>query len=233
MMNDARENLRALVEEKCLTTGRSYILSTGQQSDFYFDCKRALLNGRCLSFIADAFLEEAAKLSVFPEAVGGLTMGADFIVAAVIQRAFENGNPMVHGSIVRKEPKMHGTGNRIENELESGTCIMVVDDVVTTGSSTDSACTEYVGSGYKIAGIVVLVDREAGGLERLAEKYGCPVSAIFRKKDFPSVGQNANTASGQFSGMKESGVTDSWNPTASPHTPRSTAERNPTSAISR
>lgn len=233
MMNDARESLRALVEEKCLTTGHSYTLSTGQQSDFYFDCKKAMLNGRCLSLIADAFLEEASKLPVFPEAIGGLTMGADFIVAAVIQRAFETGKPMIHGSIVRRERKKHGTRNKIENELESGTRIMVVDDVVTTGSSTDLACTEYNDADYMIAGIVVLVDREAGGLERLGQEYGCPVSSIFRKKDFPRADRDIETVPGRFSGAKDSVAADDWRPIASPLTPRSMTERNSTGAISR
>ena len=92
-MNTAREELRALVDEKCLTVGHSYTLTTGRQSGFYFDCKKAMLDGKCLGLIADAFLEEAGKLPRFPDAIGGLTMGADFIVAAVIQRAFETGNP--------------------------------------------------------------------------------------------------------------------------------------------
>ena len=102
-MNAAREELRSLVDEKCLTVGHSYTLTTGRQSEFYFDCKKAMLDGRCLGLIAGAFLEEAGKLPRFPKAIGGLTMGADFIVAAVIQRAFETGKPVVSGSIVRKE----------------------------------------------------------------------------------------------------------------------------------
>ena len=186
-MNAAREELRLLVDEKCLTVGRSYTLTTGSQSAFYFDCKKAMLDGKCLSLIADAFLEEAGELPRFPQAIGGLTMGADFIVAAVIQRGFETGKPLVSGSIVRKEQKTHGAGNKIENELAAGTSIMVVDDVVTTGASTVAACDAFVAAGYDIVGIVALVDRESGGCETLAQKYDCPVSAIFRKRDFPRI----------------------------------------------
>ena len=167
-MNAAREELRSLVDEKCLTVGHSYTLTTGRRSGFYFDCKKAMLDGRCLGLIADAFLEEAGKLPRFPKAIGGLTMGADFIVGAVIQRAFETGKPMVSGSIVRKEQKQHGAGNRIENELPAGTSIMVVDDVVTTGSSTETACDAFIAAGYDVVGIVALVDRESGGCEALA-----------------------------------------------------------------
>ena len=191
-MNAARHELRMLVDEKCLTVGRSYTLTTGRQSAFYFDCKRAMLDGRCLSLIADAFLEEADKLARFPHAIGGLTMGADFIVAAVIQRAFETGRPLVSGSIVRKEQKKHGAGNKIENELPQGTPIMVVDDVVTTGSSTETACDAFIAAGYDVVGIVALVDRESGGCETLARKYDCPVGAVLRKRDFPRIEQGTS-----------------------------------------
>ena len=191
-MNAARDELRMLVDEKCLTVGRSYTLTTGRQSAFYFDCKRAMLDGRCLSLIADAVLEEAGKLPRFPHAIGGLTMGADFIVAAVIQRAFETGKPLVSGSIVRKEQKKHGAGNKIENELPQGTPIMVVDDVVTTGASTEAACDAFIAAGYDIVGIVALVDRESGGCETLARKYDCPVGAVFRRRDFPRIEQGTS-----------------------------------------
>ena len=193
-MNVAREQLRLLVDEKCLTVGRSYTLTTGRQSEFYFDCKKAMLDGKCLSLIADAFLEEAGKLPEFPKAIGGLTMGADFIVAAVIQRAFETEKPLVSGSIVRKEQKTHGAGNKIENVLPEGTPIMVVDDVVTTGASTEAACDAFIAAGYDIVGIVALVDREFGGCETLARKYECPVGAIFRKRDFPRIDRNVANA---------------------------------------
>ena len=203
-MSAAREELRSLVDEKCLTVGRSYTLTTGRQSEFYFDCKKAMLDGRCLGLIADAYLEEAGKLPRFPEAIGGLTMGADFIVAAVIQRAFETGKPLVSGSIVRKEQKQHGAGNKIENELPAGTSIMVVDDVVTTGSSTEAACDAFIAAGYDVVGIVALVDRESGGCETLEEKYDCPVGAIFRKRDFPRIDQGM----GDNLEIEESSVSD-------------------------
>ena len=193
-MNAAREELRALVDEKCLTVGRAYTLTTGRESEFYFDCKKAMLDGRCLGLIADAFLDEAGKLPRVPTAIGGLTMGADFIVAAVIQRAFETGKPLVSGSIVRKAQKQHGAGNRIENALAKGTPIMVVDDVFTTGSSTATACDAFIAAGYDIVGIVALVDRESGGCERLRTEYECPVSAIFEKRDFPRIEREMNDA---------------------------------------
>ena len=96
------------------------------------------------------------------------------------------------GSIVRKDQKRHGAGNKIENELPTGTTIMVVDDVVTTGSSTVVACDAFIAAGYDIVGIVALVDRESGGCETLARKYDCPVGAILRKRDFPRIEQGTS-----------------------------------------
>ena len=195
-MSPDRKKLRELVDERCLDTGTTYTLSKGAQSRFYFDCKQAMLDGECLALIAEEFLVEAEKLSAPPEAIGGLTMGADFIVAAVIQRAFESGRSLVSGSIVRKEPKRHGTRSRIEHELPPGTRIMVIDDVITSGASTEAACREFRAAGYEIVGIVALVDRETGGLERLAREQGCPARAIFTKSDFPRAAEGGSPAPG-------------------------------------
>jgi orotate phosphoribosyltransferase len=184
-----RERLRSLIEQRCLITDANFKLSTGQSSSFYFDCKAITLIGEGLSLIADQLLEEVETFPEAPTAIGGLTLGADFITSAVILRAFEMGKPLVYGSIVRKEPKKHGTRNKIENQLSAGTRIVVIDDVITTGSSTRKACEEFLQAGYKIVGILAVVDREAGGKESLERDFGS-VRALFKKGDFPSLVQN-------------------------------------------
>lgn len=176
-------------------TGSDFTLSTGRQSSIYFDCKKAALYGEGLDLIADAFLREIDRLPMTPEAIGGLTMGADFIVAAVIAQAHRQGLSTVNGSIVRKEPKTHGTKNKIENEQAPGTKIVVVDDVFTSGGSTAKACDEFIAASYDIVGIMALVDREAGGIAMLTERYDTPVSAIFTMSDFTAThGSNAREA---------------------------------------
>jgi orotate phosphoribosyltransferase len=185
MIND-HERLRKLIEEKCLLTDGDFTLSTGARSSFYFDCKNATLDGECLALIAAEVLQHIDTLPVRPSAVGGLTLGADFIVAAVVMKAHELGHPTIHGSIVRKEPKKHGTKNMIENELPAGTKIVVVDDVITSGKSTQKACDEFGKAGHEIVGVIALVDREAGGTEALARRYQ-HVRSIFRKTDFPKL----------------------------------------------
>ncbi|MFO1430537.1 MAG: phosphoribosyltransferase family protein [Candidatus Competibacteraceae bacterium] len=187
------KRLRDLIDERCLITAATLTLSTGTQSSFYFDCKKATLDGECLSLIADAFLEEIAKLPSPPTAIGGLTMGADFITAAVTLRAFQAGLPTVKGSIVRKEPKKHGTRNHIENELPAGTRIVLIDDVITTGNSTKLAGEKLLEEGYEVVGIIALIDREAGGAESLAERFRVPVRAIFKKSHFPRINEHPRT----------------------------------------
>jgi len=186
-MQANRDRLWQILDEKSLIVGKDMTLSAGLSSSFYFDCKKTTLHGEGLALIADVFLEEIDKLPARPSAIGGLTIGADFVVAAVVMRAHQTGHLTINGSIVRKEPKQHGTRSPIENEMPRGTKIVVVDDVITTGGSTAKACEQFLRDGYEIVGIVTLVDREAGGVENLKRKYGCTVCSIFRKSDFPRI----------------------------------------------
>ena len=186
-MSMEKDELRNRIEELCLLqTGGPFILSTGQQSGFYFDCKRAVLHGSVLSSIAEFLLCEADHLPQ-PTAVGGLSIGADFLVAAVIQLAAQRGHPMVNGCVVRKERKQHGTRNYIENEQPAGTKVMVVDDVFTTGSSTLFACDRLTDAGNEIVGIVGLIDRGQGGIDNLRSKYDVPVTTLFKSSEFPGL----------------------------------------------
>jgi orotate phosphoribosyltransferase len=192
MTNDSnREYLRNFIEEKCLIKGKEFTLSTGAKSSFYFDCKVATLNGKCLSIIADEIFNIINKLDDTPTAIGGLTMGADFLAAVVAAKAADNDKPTQLASIVRKEPKKHGTKNKIENQLERGTKIIVVDDVITSGGSVRDACDEFINEGYVITGIVALVDRMAGGRDILEKKYGKKVFSIFDKEDFEKLRNEA------------------------------------------
>ena len=127
-----RDRLRALIDKLCIIEG-DFVLSTGVKSRYYFDCKAVALDGEGLTLIAREFLKEIEKLPVKPTAIGGLTMGADFITAAVIVLSHQAGGKLLKGSIARKEPKKHGTRRKIENELPRGTRIVAIDDVITTG----------------------------------------------------------------------------------------------------
>lgn len=180
------EHLRKLIEDECLLTDTNVSLSTGTKSSFYFDCKKATLSGKGLSLIVDAMINVIDELPTRPDAIGGLTIGADPIVAGVIAQSFKLNKPPMQGSIVRKEPKKHGTKNKIENQLLPGTKIVVIDDVITSGGSIRTACEEFKKEGYDIVGIIALIDRMAGGKESLESDFGT-VFTLFDKNDFPDL----------------------------------------------
>ena len=184
----SRENLRALVESVCLLRGQEFVLSTGKRSDFYFDCKRAVLRGDALNLIAEEFLAAADQLPTAPDAIGGLSIGADFLVAATIQLAAQQNHRMMTGCVVRKDRKEHGTRTFIENEQPPGTKVMVVDDVFTSGRSTALACQRLAAVENEIVGIVGLVDRNQGGVDNLRREFDVPVWTIFSIHDFPALG---------------------------------------------
>ncbi|VFM96657.1 MAG: orotate phosphoribosyltransferase [Candidatus Kentron sp. G] len=183
-----RTRLWQLIDSEALIVGKDMALSAGATSSYYFDCKKVTLHGEALHLIADAVLSMIDALPETPTTISGLTLGADFIVAGVIMRAWQTGHPTLHGAIVRKEPKKHGTRTHIENDPAPETPIVVVDDVITTGGSTARACDQLLAAGCRIVGIVALVDREAGGAQSLAGQYGCPVHSLFRTSDFPRIG---------------------------------------------
>lgn len=192
-MPEKRERLRKLIESHALSIGPLFTLSTGQKSKFYFDCKKVTLRGEGLALIADLMLERINTFERKPAVIGGLTMGADFIVAGVIMRAFETGHKTTLGSIVRQEKKSHGTGNIVENRLEPGLSTVVIDDVVTSGKSTLTACAELEKAGYHIVGVIALVDRAAGGLVTIQERYP-NTSALFCVRDFHQLADRAEDA---------------------------------------
>src|SRR6266849_5768153 len=129
----SRKELRELIASRSLIKG-AVTLSTGQESTYYFDCKRATLNQLGASLVADAFLDIIDRLSEQPDAIGGLTHGADPIVGAVMMRARERGRNL-EALCVRMEPKKHGTKQWIENPPPEGSKVVIIDDVVTTGTS--------------------------------------------------------------------------------------------------
>lgn len=179
-----RQAMRGFVVKNCLLAGET-TLSGGGTAGFYFDCKRATLHGDFLLALSDWIVNEvAAALAPPATVIGGPTIGADFIAAAAVMRAAQLGLPLTAAAIVRKEPKKHGTKNKIENEPEAPARILIVEDVITTGGSIAQACDEFIAAGHQIAAIAAIIDRQAGGKEALAQKYRVPVVALFCRDDF-------------------------------------------------
>lgn len=144
-------------------------LSSGGTSDYYIDCRTTTLHAEGGRLTGHAILELLEANKIEAEAVGGMTMGADPIVSNVATasawRALKTPeSPLLHGFLVRKAEKAHGTGRRIEGFCREGARVVIVDDVCTTGASTISAIEAAREAGMHVAAVVCMVERqEANG----------------------------------------------------------------------
>ncbi len=161
-------------------------LSSGGTSDYYIDCRTTTLHAEGGRLTGHAILELLEEHNVAAEAVGGLTMGADPIVSNVATasawRAQQNSAaPLLHGFLVRKAEKAHGTGRRIEGFCHEGARVVIVDDVCTTGASTINAIQAAKEAGMVVAAAVCIVEREeANGRPAVeAAAQGAPFYALF------------------------------------------------------
>ncbi len=165
-------------------------LSSGGTSDYYIDCRTTTLHAEGGRLTGHAILELLEANAIEADAVGGLTMGADPIVSNVATasawRAQANpGAPLLHGFLVRKAEKAHGTGRRIEGFCREGARAVIVDDVCTTGASTINALEAAREAGMTVAAVVCIVERqEANGRPAVeAAAGGAPFLALFTATD--------------------------------------------------
>jgi orotate phosphoribosyltransferase len=163
----AKARLRDLVRERAYRDGVQITLASGKPSTFYIDGKQITLHPEGLWLLARLMLE---RLRRYPNvtAVGGLTLGADPIAAAVAALSHETGQNL-RAFLVRKEPKGHGTGARIEGELRAGEDVAIVEDTITTGASARKAIDAVRAAGARPAVVLALADREdadAAGFRR-------------------------------------------------------------------
>ncbi len=150
-----RTQLIKLVHEKALEFGE-FTLASGEKASFYLDCRRLTLDGEGANVIAAGILD--LLKDDMPDAVGGMAIGADPISAAVITLAWQNGSSL-RGFIVRKEAKGHGTGRQVEGPVAAGDCVVMVEDVVTTGGSSLRAIEAARAFGLKVDRLIAIVDR--------------------------------------------------------------------------
>jgi orotate phosphoribosyltransferase len=165
-------------------------LSSGGTSDYYIDCRTTTLHAEGGRLTGHAILELLEANHVEAEAVGGLTLGADPIVSNVATasawRAQTNPNAaLLHGFLVRKAEKAHGTGRRIEGFCKEGARVVIVDDVCTTGASTINAIEAAHEAGMKVAAVVCIVEREeANGRPNVeAAAQDAPFLRLFSAND--------------------------------------------------
>ncbi|MFC6826798.1 orotate phosphoribosyltransferase [Halopelagius fulvigenes] len=155
MAND--ELIEALREAEAVRYGE-FELSHGGTSDYYVDKYLFETDPTCLRLIAEAFAEEHDG-----EKLAGVALGAVPLVAVT---SVETDTPYV---IARKKAKEYGTAKRIEGRLEAGEEILVLEDIATTGKSALDAVKALRDAGAEVNRVLVVVDREEGAAERLAE----------------------------------------------------------------
>ncbi len=171
-MSSARQELLQLLAKKSFRLGE-FKLSSGGVSDYYIDCRTTTLDARGAQLTGQVFLDEIRARGWKPQAIGGLTMGADPIVVAVGIASGE-----IDGFLVRKSEKQHGTGQRIEGFREKPARVVIVDDVCTTGASTVQAIEAAREFGFEVVGVMCLVEREEAHGRRNVEKASAPAPFI-------------------------------------------------------
>ena len=178
-------------------------LSSGRTSDYYIDCRTTTLHAEGGRLTGHAILDLLEANRIEAEAVGGLTLGADPIVSNVATasawRALQHPVvPLLHGFLVRKAEKAHGTGRRIEGFCREGARVVIVDDVCTTGASTIAAIEAAREAGMTVVAIVCIVEREeAKGRPAVeAAAQGAPFLRLFTANEVRAEHVNQLAASG-------------------------------------
>jgi orotate phosphoribosyltransferase len=186
-MSSARDELLELLATRSFRLGE-FTLSSGGRSDYYIDCRTTTLHARGAELTGRVFLELIQQQGWQPQAVGGLTMGADPIVVATSIISSQMGAP-IHGFLVRKAEKAHGMGRRVEGFQEKGARVVIVDDVCTTGGSTIQAIEAAREFGFTIAGVACLVERLEAGGRPAVEKAAAPAPfiSVFTSNDVKAV----------------------------------------------
>lgn len=167
----AHESLIAELQTHALVLGE-VVLTSGATAQYYVDAKRAILLPAGFRALSELVAGHARDLGA--TAVGGMTMGADPIACAALA-----GGADVKAFFVRKDAKQHGLARRVEGPfLTDADRCLVVEDVVTTGGSTLAAIEALHAEGRTIVGVVAVLDRLAGGGDRIAEAAGAPYIAL-------------------------------------------------------
>lgn len=165
-MTEAERLLERALELGALRYG-DFVLSSGQRSSYYFDGRMLTLDAEGSYLVGRLFLPIVREAGA--QAVGGPTLGADPMVAAIALTSHMEGTP-VQGFIVRKEAKGHGTLKMVEGPLEQGSRVAIVDDTCTTGGSLLHAIAAAEALGCKVVRVATILDRRQGGSDELRRR---------------------------------------------------------------
>ncbi len=176
----SKDALIALFRQKALKFG-SFTLASGKQARYYLDGKQVTLDPEGAKLVGEGILDILSQ-DRLPAAVGGMSIGADPITAAVVTMSAVRGTP-VRGFMIRKEAKGHGTNQFVEGPVAPGEEVAIVEDVVTTGGSSLAAIERAEAFGLKVVRIVGIVDRMEGGAKAFAQR-GYPFVSLVSIRDF-------------------------------------------------
>jgi orotate phosphoribosyltransferase len=169
-VTSARDQLIKHISDEAVFHG-DFTLTSGKKASYYIDLRKVSLDARVAPLIGTVMVELISSISdVY--AVGGLTMGADPIAAAVLHQGVAMGRPY-NAFVVRKEPKDHGRGKQVEGPELAGKRVIVLEDTSTTGGSPLKAIEALRKVGAEIAAVAVVVDRDTGA-QQVIEAAGYP-----------------------------------------------------------
>lgn len=173
-----RRRLGALIRELAVVHGR-VILASGKEADYYVDLRRITLHAEAAPLVGRVMLDLVEDWSF--DAVGGLTMGADPVAAAMLHAAAVRGRAL-DAFVVRKQGKAHGLQRRIEGPDVAGRRVLAVEDTSTTGGSVLTAVDALREAGADVVGVAVIVDRDTGARQTV-EAAGLPYRNAFGLAD--------------------------------------------------
>ncbi|WP_374230835.1 orotate phosphoribosyltransferase [Humibacter sp. RRB41] len=178
-VTDTRQQLIDYIKADAVFHG-DFTLTSGKKASFYVDLRKVSLDHRVAPLIGQVMIDLIADIPNV-DAVGGMTMGADPIAAAVLHQGAARGLAY-DAFVVRKEPKDHGRGRQVEGPDLAGKRVIVLEDTSTTGGSPLQAIEALKKVGAEIVGVAVVVDRNTGARE-VIEEAGHPYYAAIGLDD--------------------------------------------------
>lgn len=174
-----KTTLIELFQERALKFG-DFTLASGKKASYYLDGKQITLHARGLKLVSEGLLELLDTTAI--DAVGGMSIGADPIVAGVLSAAAAQGQDLL-GFLVRKESKGHGTNKFVEGPVQPGMKVAIVEDVVTTGGSSLLAIERVEQFGCEVTQVLSIIDRMEGGAANFQSR-GYKFQSLLTIEDF-------------------------------------------------
>lgn len=178
MPDTDRDRLRQMLLDRSMRFGE-FVLSSGATSHYYIDVRKTSLHPEGLKLISKLFWEQLQQDQI--TAVGGLTLGADPLVAGVMWHAHDAGKPL-EGFLVRKVAKDHGMRGQVEGNLAGHKRVAILDDVITSGESALIAAESAESYKAEVVRVLTVVDREQGAAQ-IFQQRGYPYTSLFAIDD--------------------------------------------------